>query len=495
MSQPDDLDGLHRPPELDEPSPEADDDAAPAVVAVVVTRNPGPFLEATLAGLADQDYPDLSVLVVDAGSTTDPTPRVAATLPDAYVHRGASSGLGFGGAANEALELVHGATFVLACHDDVDARARRGPHPRRGGLPVQRRDRGTQAGVGRRSRGAPRGGSLHRPARRLAHRHRARRARPGAARRGAGRVLRVERRDARCAPTCSRSSAASTRPRSPAPKTSTCAGELAWPAPAWWSPPTRAWRARRGGDAAPTRRRAHRPATWPATGSGSSSPATRRRPCCGPSRSGSGWRSSRRSSSRRRPAAARRTAVLGAWRWNLLRPRQIHRLRRRAQAGRSIHDRELRELQVGATRASRRVPLPAPRRRAHRIARGPGAGQHRVGRHHAGPPRVAGPDHLRARRRPRVSPLPHLRRAGRRLVHALGRDPVARRRVHLAVAVHVPGLHRRAPAGAGDHGRARDGARRQRRARPGAAGHPRHPRRRRSARSASPATSAPTAAA
>src|ERR1700683_2190270 len=119
MTQPDDLDGLHRPPELDEPSPEAGDDAAPPVVAVVVTRNPGAFLEATLVGLRDQDYPDLSVLVVDAGSSTDPTPRVAAALPDAYVHRGSGSRIGFGGAVNEALDLVHGATFVLACHDDV----------------------------------------------------------------------------------------------------------------------------------------------------------------------------------------------------------------------------------------------------------------------------------------------------------------------------------------------------------------------------------------
>ena len=94
-------------------------DAAPAVVVVLVTRNPGPFLESALEGLRSQDYPTLSVLVVDAGSTVDPGPRVAAALPDAFVHRGPGSRPGFGGAANEALELVDGAAFFLVCHDDV----------------------------------------------------------------------------------------------------------------------------------------------------------------------------------------------------------------------------------------------------------------------------------------------------------------------------------------------------------------------------------------
>jgi GT2 family glycosyltransferase len=47
-------------------------------VAVVVTCNPGPWLEGCLGALAAQDYPDLSVLVIDAGSDEDPTGRVAA---------------------------------------------------------------------------------------------------------------------------------------------------------------------------------------------------------------------------------------------------------------------------------------------------------------------------------------------------------------------------------------------------------------------------------
>jgi GT2 family glycosyltransferase len=93
-------------------------DAPPAVVAVVVTRNPGAFLEDALWALGAQDYRALSVLVVDAGSDRDPTARVAAALPGAFVRR-LDGHPGFGGAANEALEAVHGAPFFLLCHDDV----------------------------------------------------------------------------------------------------------------------------------------------------------------------------------------------------------------------------------------------------------------------------------------------------------------------------------------------------------------------------------------
>jgi GT2 family glycosyltransferase len=90
----------------------------PPVVAVVVTRNPGPWLEATLASLVEQDYAELTVLVVDCGSDEDPTPRVAAVLPRAFVRR-LDESAGFANAANEALHAVEGATFLLLCHDDV----------------------------------------------------------------------------------------------------------------------------------------------------------------------------------------------------------------------------------------------------------------------------------------------------------------------------------------------------------------------------------------
>ena len=92
--------------------------AAPPVVAVVVTRNPGPFLEETLTALGAQDYPALTVLVVDAGSRKDPTVRIGRALPTAFVRR-VIGDPGFGGAANEALPAIEGATFLLVCHDDV----------------------------------------------------------------------------------------------------------------------------------------------------------------------------------------------------------------------------------------------------------------------------------------------------------------------------------------------------------------------------------------
>jgi GT2 family glycosyltransferase len=91
---------------------------APPVVALVVTCDPGPWMETTLVALGEQDYPNLSILVIDAGSREDPTPRVAAVLPQAYVRR-LSERIGFGAAANQILDLVEGASHYLLCHDDI----------------------------------------------------------------------------------------------------------------------------------------------------------------------------------------------------------------------------------------------------------------------------------------------------------------------------------------------------------------------------------------
>jgi GT2 family glycosyltransferase len=103
-----------------DPAPDQEDASAvaPPVVAVVVTCDSGPWLEATLGALGDQDYPNLSVLVIDAGGTEDPTGRVAAVLPQAYVRR-LPDPVGFGPACNQVLELVEGASHYLFCHDDV----------------------------------------------------------------------------------------------------------------------------------------------------------------------------------------------------------------------------------------------------------------------------------------------------------------------------------------------------------------------------------------
>lgn len=105
-----------------EPTPTAEADptgaavgpgAAPAVVAVTVCGpdTPRDALEATLAALTRQDYPQLVVLVVDDGSPIDVAPAVAEVLPTAYVLRTPGAG-GEAAAANEVLGRIEGATFL-----------------------------------------------------------------------------------------------------------------------------------------------------------------------------------------------------------------------------------------------------------------------------------------------------------------------------------------------------------------------------------------------
>src|SRR2546427_7063779 len=98
-------------PEEDEPGGdehEADDaveaPSAPPVVAVVVTTG-GPWLDAAIASLAAQDYPALSVLVLDNAAEDDPTARIAHEMPTAFVRRLPENG-GFAAAAKEALSSV-----------------------------------------------------------------------------------------------------------------------------------------------------------------------------------------------------------------------------------------------------------------------------------------------------------------------------------------------------------------------------------------------------
>ena len=95
------------------------DAQVPAVVAVVVTTDPGPWFEEALSSLAAQDYGELSVLVLSTGED-DPevTERVARVLPDAFV-RHLPGRPGYAAASNEALGMVEGAAFFLLCHDDV----------------------------------------------------------------------------------------------------------------------------------------------------------------------------------------------------------------------------------------------------------------------------------------------------------------------------------------------------------------------------------------
>jgi GT2 family glycosyltransferase len=102
-----------RPAEAESSTP-----AAPPVVAIVVTHNPGEWFEEALTSLAGQDYPALEVLVIDAASDHTVASAVAGVLPKAHIKRlGANPG--YGAAANEAIDMVQGAAFYLLCHDDV----------------------------------------------------------------------------------------------------------------------------------------------------------------------------------------------------------------------------------------------------------------------------------------------------------------------------------------------------------------------------------------
>ena len=80
----------------------------PAVVAVTVVFEPGPWFERTLDALAAQDYPNLRHLFLVAGEVGgDNWPmadRIRETLPDAHVHA-VSGNPGFGPAANEVARL------------------------------------------------------------------------------------------------------------------------------------------------------------------------------------------------------------------------------------------------------------------------------------------------------------------------------------------------------------------------------------------------------
>src|SRR5262245_54403715 len=82
--------------------------AVPPVVAVMVTRADGPWFEESLPARGAQDYPALSVLVLDNGAGADPTDRIAAALPGAFV-RHCDAQPSVAAAANDVLASVEGA--------------------------------------------------------------------------------------------------------------------------------------------------------------------------------------------------------------------------------------------------------------------------------------------------------------------------------------------------------------------------------------------------
>ena len=119
--------------------------AAPAVVAVVVTHNPGPWFEEALGSLVEQEYPNLSILVVRHGQrhrSHAPHRRGGAQGVRAT---GSRQNTGPGAAVNTALGMVEGAPFFLVCHDDVALAPNAVRLPGGGGLPLQRRHRRAEA--------------------------------------------------------------------------------------------------------------------------------------------------------------------------------------------------------------------------------------------------------------------------------------------------------------------------------------------------------------
>ncbi len=88
------------------------DDGGPPIVAVVIVDRVTDMLEPTLVSVAAQDYPNLSVLVIDAADGDPITDTVARILPEAFLHR-MPKRLGRASAANKATELVTGASFYL----------------------------------------------------------------------------------------------------------------------------------------------------------------------------------------------------------------------------------------------------------------------------------------------------------------------------------------------------------------------------------------------
>ncbi|HWF15955.1 MAG TPA: glycosyltransferase family 2 protein [Acidimicrobiales bacterium] len=95
------------------------DAQVPAVVAVIVTTEPGSWFDEAVSSLASQDYQELSVLVLATGDDTpEVTERVGRVLPDAFV-RHLPGRPSYGAATNEVVAMVEGAAFFLLCHDDV----------------------------------------------------------------------------------------------------------------------------------------------------------------------------------------------------------------------------------------------------------------------------------------------------------------------------------------------------------------------------------------
>ena len=95
------------------------DAQVPAVVAVVVTTDPGPWFEEALSSLAGQDYEELSVLVLANGEDGSRGHRPGGRPPPRRLRAPPAGAARVRASTNEALGMVEGAAFFLLCHDDV----------------------------------------------------------------------------------------------------------------------------------------------------------------------------------------------------------------------------------------------------------------------------------------------------------------------------------------------------------------------------------------
>ncbi|TML18062.1 MAG: glycosyltransferase, partial [Actinobacteria bacterium] len=102
------------------PSEAADREVAPpSVLAIVIAHDPGPWFVDVLRALAAQDYPRLSVLIVDAASAKPLGPVVRRHFAAADVRRLDEDPGGFGASVDAVVDDAVRAPLLLLCHDDV----------------------------------------------------------------------------------------------------------------------------------------------------------------------------------------------------------------------------------------------------------------------------------------------------------------------------------------------------------------------------------------
>jgi GT2 family glycosyltransferase len=84
----------------------------------MVAHDPGDWFEDALRAVGGQEYPNIRVLVVDAGSQREQDVRVHRVLPDAQVIR-LEGNPGYGAAVNRVSDQFGEAAFLVLAHDDV----------------------------------------------------------------------------------------------------------------------------------------------------------------------------------------------------------------------------------------------------------------------------------------------------------------------------------------------------------------------------------------